>query len=816
MSFFNETPEQEAARINAASGQSDAITAEQVSGNRQINTFLSGLVGRKPDGTSLSSNTTPPDIPQGTATRNTGTSEAGATIDPQDTAAVREDPNKTSSILTFGSVPSATEGGPPFPNVLEEFASYTPLFTLGCLTPNQFNNPEKYRGRPGALTNIVFSSAGRFDAQRVRTAYGSPEYFVDNVVVNTKITATEAAGNTNIVNITFDVYEPYSLGLFIQSLQNAAINAGYPSYFNDTPYLLKLEFMGFKDSGAIFTGTEALAKYLTVFITKVEFTVNEGGSQYKVEAAPAHYVGFKDSMNMLTVDTTITGETVKEMLVSGERSLCTALNTEQLTLVQKGVQQYPDIFAIVFPTDYTDPVGVVTEDEFVEQLKATADPNQTDLRQPLTGRSGQQTEDYGSGEIGRSSMGFGPQSGGNYLFPLETDAFENGRIVRDKMLIDPKQRSFIFKKEQRITEIITKVVGSSEFCVNTIKPENYDAEGRLTWFRIDVQTQLLEYDIKRNVRAKKIIYRIVPYLTSAYPLKNPSSTTAGASNLKKLISKRYNYLYTGQNNDIIKFDIKFDGMFYTGQIPTPLENNANVSNNDTQNAAPNPQPRAEVQTGVAPESAASRTGSASVRPDRSIDVSSASGDKTVEQMVADAFQKAFQNSSKDLINIEVDILGDPFYLSDSGLMAGYFAERGITDQVNGDGTMNWEGGQIYAELIFRNPLEPNLGLIGDGGLYNFPDGGAVSPFSGTYIIHEVINKFSGGVYTQTLKMIRQPNQPEDVPGQAAISKQQQLLYDTTKPQPVKTSPIDATIEAVGGAGYSTGVDFSESTFSGGA
>jgi hypothetical protein len=752
---------------------------------RDIGKAIDNIV--KPDGTSISSVLQLPNIAQGVANRVTGSSFPGAVINPSATNAVRTDPNKTSSILTFGV---SSPGGPPYENVLEQFASYTPVWTMACLTPAQFNNPRSYRGKPGSLRNIVFASAGRFDAQRTRTAYGTPEYFVDNVVINTKISPSKATGHTNFVGFEFDIYEPYSLGLFIQSLQNAAIYAGYASYLDKTPFLLKLEFLGFKDNGAIFTATETLSKYFTVYLTKVEFTCNEGGSNYKVQAAPAHYTGLEDGSNKLPVDLALSGENVKEMLVSGDRSLCTQINRMQEQLVKDGQRQHPDIIAVVFPEDHTDPIGVSTESEYVEQLRATADPTR-EIQQPLTGRNGQETEDFGTGEIGRATMGFGPTSGGNYLFNLPNESIdENGLIIRDKMRIDPKQRLFMFTQQDRITEIIQRVITASEYGVKAVKPEN-QIDGRIKWFRIDIQMQLLDYDSIRNTRAKKIIYRVVPYLASGHFFKNPTSVTSGVENIKKIAAKKYNYLYTGQNNDLLKFELKFDGMFYTGQLMRSPNKNANVSNKDVQNSAPENTPRAEINQGAAGTAAVVTNGTptASVRPDPDISVTSFSGDKTVEQMVADNFAKAFLESSKDLVNIDFEILGDPFYLSDSGLMAAYFAEAGPNDQVNADGSMNWEGGQIFCEINFRNPLEPNLGVTGQGGLWNFPNGGAPSPFSGLYQIHEVINKFNGGVYQQTLKAVRVQGQPQDLQSQAAVSKQEQKLYDTDIIEPEKTSPI---------------------------
>ena len=752
---------------------------------------LSRLTEKKPDGTPIGFDIRVPTLPRGVASVITNGINPGAILDTKNIGNLLQDPNKNSilsSILSFSSA-KPPAGGPPYENVLEQFASYAPVWTLACLTPEQFNDPKTYRGNPSALQEVIFASAGRFDAQRSRTAYGAPEYFVDNIVMNSKLSPGPGQGNTNVIGFSFDVYEPYSLGLFIQSLQSAAIRSGYPNYFNECPFLLKLEFLGFKDDGAIFTGSEALAKYFTIKITKVEFTVNEGGSSYKVQAAPLHHTGFGDVVNRAPTDITITGETVKEMLVSGQRSLCTVLNRTQLELVNKEQQDYPDLYEIVFPVDSHDEVGL-SQGENVELLKATADPK-AEVKQPVSGRQGQESLDFGDGAIGAAGMGFGPESGGNYLYPLEGETADpaTGQIVRDQMIIDPKQRAFMFKQDDKITEIIMRVVIASEYGVDAVKAENLDAEGRASWFRIDCQMQFLDFDTKRNVRSKKYIFRVIPYKVRGDILKNPSSTSAGAANLKKKIAKRYNYLYTGQNNDLLKFDLTFNGMFFTGQLPRPATENSQISNKDLQNAAPSNGSTANIKTGVAPEATTSTTGSPSVKPDHTIDVSSSSGEKNVGQMVADAFQQAFLNSSKDLVNIEVDILGDPYYISDSGLSANYVAGEGPIDTINSDGSMNWEGGEVYAEIVFRNPVEPNLGTTGQGGLFNFPEGPGVSPFSGTYMVHEVTNKFSSGTFQQSLKMVRQQGQPEDAPG-APISRQEQALYDTTNEEPEKTAPAE--------------------------
>jgi len=664
-----------------------------------------------------------------------------------------------------------------------------PLWTLCCLEPNQFNDPRTYRGNAGALKNIVISSAGRFDAKRASTAYGTPEYFIDNVVMQASLGGTAKTGNTNVSSFTFEVYEPYSLGLFLQSLQSAALSAGYPAYLNDTPYLLKLEFLGYQDSGAVFAGDEALAKYFTIKITKVEFNVNEGGSKYKVEASPFHHQGFSDVINNIPTDLKMTGMKVNEVLISGPQSLCNALNQLQLENVNNGQAEIPDLYEVVFPINSSDPVGL-NGGTSSDLLRAMADPKKDVTQRIAVQQREAAAETFGQGLIGYSSMGFSETSGGNYNFKLEGDIIDEktGRIVRDRMTIDPKQREIQFPQGSKITEIIKYIVSASEYCIKSLKGENI-VDGMVNWFRIDVQIQLLDFDRVRNVRAKKYIYRVVPFKVSATTYQNPTAPASGQDKLEKIICKRYDYLYSGQNNDIIRFDLTFNGMFFTGIMPRPPQKNDNVSNSDVQNSALEKTPKAEIQTGDAPSSSASQNGSPPVKPDPKLSAPSFSGEKTVDQIIADAFNKSFQASS-DMTSVKIEILGDPYFLSDSGINSNYLAEYGPNSQINSDGSMNWEGSQIYVYITWRNPLEPNLGTRGKGGLYNFPNGGPVTPFSGIYHVKSVENKFSNGSFTQTLDLARQVNQALDYVGQETVNKRNQIMYDTSKVEPDKTSPTD--------------------------
>ena len=150
---------------------------------------------------------------------------------PQGTAenVTNQDPTRPSNPLKGGASTQKTNVKPtasssrPDPNKLvknpmEVFASNTVLWTLACLTPAQFNDPRSYRNSPGELTNIVFSSGGRFDAQRQKIFISpslvtqAPEYYINNFVMKNIIGANEATGNSNAVKFEFDIIEPHSMG----------------------------------------------------------------------------------------------------------------------------------------------------------------------------------------------------------------------------------------------------------------------------------------------------------------------------------------------------------------------------------------------------------------------------------------------------------------------------------------------------------------------------------------------------------------------------------------------------------------------------
>ena len=754
---------------------------------------------RKPDGSRLSNVTFPSHLSKGQATRLTSDQFSKATDEIKNgKSTAYTDTNKPVTIKK--NLESIVK------NPLEEFASYTPLWTMACLTKDQFNDPRNYRNNESELKNIVFSSAGRFDNQRVKNAAGTPEFYINDFSLRSSIAANTKSGNSNVFKIEFEVYEPYSMGQFLQSLQNAAINSGFANYLNNAPYVLRLDFKGYKETGELITSIKP--KFFTLKLTTVRFEVNEGGSTYKVEAVPYSHQGFSDVTNTSYNDIKIiSGQkgTVEEILRSGPESLITVLNRIEEKLVVERQIGVADVYDIQFPTDATE---FARYDNGGVDKGATYDPNER-ITNPtvdtkyvpsiLKGGRPQVPPTESINDIGNADLGFDQTQGGNYAFKKHGDVEENGKINRDKLTIDPKRRTFQFAQKQTLTAIINQIILSSKYARDAMDPKKLTPEGHIKWFKLDVQIELLDFDPIIGDYARKITFRVVPFLVHHSIFSNPNSMPVGYQEIQRRISKEYNYIYTGQNTNVLDFNIQINNLFFAGANTSNESDSGNLIDQNQQGTAENLQTKTEKTVGPASGSQLANLGRSRTKRDPNALDSYKGGNasKSTEQLVAESFHRAFiTGSSGDLVTVDLEILGDPYWLVDSGVN-NYFA--GISDpssQITNDGTMNYESGTVYTYITFRNPIDLN----DVKGTYEFQK--IESEFTGIYRVVQCDHNFADGKFIQKLKCVRMPAQPSDFADGASelqdlpADKNTALQTTFTKEQEARVTVTDPIIPSI--------------------
>jgi len=694
-------------------------------------------------------------------------------------------------------------------NPLSRFASYNNIFTLGVLSTAEVNNPDlTYRKRG---PSIVILKSGGTGGNQVKTplekAAGiTGEYFIDDVEIGCLIAPNPKTKQTNATNISFRVMEPYSMGQFLKAMHSAAIQGGYKNYL-DAPYLLQIEFIGWDDNGRPVNDSRSRRMFPLKF-SNVTFDVDENGSNYEVTAIPWHEQALTDERQQTPNDTDIKGTTLLELLQTGPESLSTILNTREQEQVQAGNKKVADEYVIMFPKELasaTSPGAEQTESNQGATTSSTpangsasgnasSEERNQELFDQLTGTTGGDVpEDFdaevskilgivvrrsqlgesiresaekeenvnaiGKSKIVKSFLDEGTQFFGKPAF-VENE--ENpGNLSRALIQTSDEGRRINFKQGTRVQDIIEEAILISEYG-RQFPTQSPDSNGMKQWFRIESDVFAIPGNdnvAQTGTQAKIYVYKVVPFQVQTSRLTSPTQSPAGFAGLRNQAVKKYDYIYTGENDDIINFDININTAFFNalnGDFGQLTQSQKTQGSGGTV-ASPDAPVHGAADGDESNSSSAGVSGAQSV-PSTNTGESGSGPQNHPETQVARSFNDSIVNSNTDLVSVELEIWGDPYYIADSG-MGNYSAGNDLGKiNLTTDGTMNYQNGEVDIELNFRTPID-----IRDHGSMKFPAGAtkAIGAFSGLYQVTQVTNSWSGNQFKQTLKTIRRRNQPED-------------------------------------------------------
>jgi len=708
-----------------------------------------------------------------------------------------------------------TKVGPPFPNELRDFASYNYVLGLGVLNNYEINFPDKtYRKRD---PDVMIIRTGGGLPNKARTIYetgGQVEYYIDEFETNAIIGNNKKTKQTNAVSIDFKVIEPYSMGMFLQTVQVAAVQAEHKNYL-EAPFLLTVEFKGWDGDGNQINKPN-LRRIFPIKIVKIDFEVNEGGSTYNVKAIPWHEQGLSDQVQTTKTDITITGRTVEELLQSGAKSLMASFNEYQQSKIKDKQAVAVDEYVILFPKVRSSAEEQLLGTE-LEESKATTNPelnsgegekrtltdeDKLELYQSISGnedsnvpadfdaelskllgivvkRSGigeavrenaenpENINDIGKAELVESYLDGGKQPFGRPKFVEETETsggpppqqktIGTGVFKRGNITISNKGRDISFKSGTKIQDIIEEIIILSDYGRKVADAEP-DENGMIPWFRIGADvyniTNYEQMDLTGEF-PKLYVYRVVPYKAHISRYSPPTKASPGIPALEKQACKQYDYIYTGQNDDVLEFNIEFDKAFFTAILPSGGKNKAGVKQKK-EDAAGAVAEDPEVKPTPGDTDNLSSSGNTTTKTTTTSESKNTGGfPERTKSSIARDFNDALVNSDVDLVTANMTIWGDPYYIADSG-MGNYNAPETPIINITEDGTMDYQSSEVDILINFRTPLDYN-----QDGTMQFPNLGTkpVGAFSGLYQVIFCMTSMTGGVFTQQLRLIRRRNQP---------------------------------------------------------
>ena len=398
------------------------------------------------------------------------------------------------------------------PNALDQFTTYTYNIALYQLHPNDISDYESAIQSGNRVRLVADNSVGtRYNITRVEQMHtiGHGE-------------SRAGFGNRFSLNIA----EPNGTTL-LKKVRENAISLGVP-HPKDIKYLLVISFTGRDELNNAKRFPRKF--YYPISVTNFNFQINDGGTQYSIEGVENNTQAYSYLENVLKNQITFEANTMGEFVNLLNQRI---KESEELNLQYNSNAVYSDEYVIEFGEEIQDWV----------QWKF------------------QQTEESLS-VSGQSRVGTG--ANGKMHFSIT-----NGSNITDIVGL-ALQCTDEYKKIVLHNGGYAREGGAHE--ASTTDLSNFK-----TFYKVITKLEYTHYDVLRGEYAKKLTYRIIPHIVAdeiidsteyIKSINDKSIQTRRVRELynQNLLRKRYDYLYTGNNTEIMNLDLKFNYAYFAVSV----------------------------------------------------------------------------------------------------------------------------------------------------------------------------------------------------------------------------------------------------------
>lgn len=335
-------------------------------------------------------------------------------------------------------------------------------------------------------------------------------------------------------------------------------------------------------------------------------------------------------------------------------------------------------------------------------------------------------------------------------FPLNDGQGENTRIANSKV-----EDSSAIAFNSSIQTSIENIIAKSQYAKDAVTPDGKGVDKSTSMaysFKVYSKVEFAESnerDPNTLARATKITYIVKESKTSAqHIVPGQAAVPANYEALADLSLRKYDYMYTGKNTDVLDFKVEFNLAYYAGisggLSATDSKDRQSTGNDNSSNPATTPTAQTPPSSKNASVPSQPTAESARARPNSRITTSDPWRELAYQML------RNMVSSSTSLFQGEFTILGDPYFLiGGDGNTAG--SDQG---KVADNGAASISAGDILVIINFYNPVDINY----DTGLMDLST--VPVPFSGIFKIIKVESSFKAGVFKQKLYFIRMNADPD--------------------------------------------------------
>ena len=636
-------------------------------------------------------------------------------------------------------------------NVLYDLEPYTYDFTLNALSEEEYIAGKFDRV---AESQPVIKSSGLPTPEVLELPAGSQlNSHIRSMRLSSVVGLNSKTVTSNVHNLQFTVFEPFGTSL-LQDLHDAAIRKGHSNYLRAI-YLLTVKFHGYTDDGRPVT-EYGPTKFFPIKIVNCEFNVTGGGTDYTFDAVPYNARTMSDNRAKLFQVVNLKGSTVGELLFDLQDQL-----NEQPSVAKKDEKFY----RIRIIGDGTNLERYGEDDGKVEQSPIEQYINTSSILIPGSGPmfvhaqeifNATMNHDLFSNSLAKEMFEL-TEEGKKFKESTGMDLSENsdktGIGFNDKFT----RRVYTFNRGTPILNIIQAIIDSSDYVLRQTKTDKVmdigtNSQGDVPWYKIDYKT--IPGDSPH-------MFAIRPFMVDqfkAYPDERPTKYNV------KSVAREYDYIYTGNNRDILDFDINYNFAFFAASAAQSdttkvdaQEQNQTGTKKIAHNYAPNLEDGySDPDKGLVPVE--------SETTDADDNNTTQGGEQGAVQgyRASNIIKEQLSNPQADLINLDLDILGDPYFLVQEDFNPHFFSASEVNSYELEDGSIDVNNGMVYVKVNFKTPVDIDdeagrfTGLQGTG-KYD------TSFFGGVFQLIQIESNFEEGRFTQRLTMVRLRHQELERP-----------------------------------------------------
>ena len=648
----------------------------------------------------------------------------------------------------------------PRPNELNRFSSVSYNIALYMMNSKSYvditSQPRTPQVALSPPNSFLLMRSGGVGLENSGTEFFN-DFFIDDLeITNIAVGPSKFKQNTNATDVRFTIIEPRGVTL-LERLQRLAgtVLASTKERYIHAPYMLEIKFKGYDENGNP-TSPPSQPKYIPIRITDMTFEVTTSGTQYRVTAIPFAHHAMGAIVSTIPFNFELQAQTVGDIFSAG----VTYEEEYQTTETVRIPQDRPNSALVE-----VDRVATKTRKKKAKNLGEILTAYQRKRTEPGVKFNTKNleiseapvppaAEKYDSykfliaGEIANAKLNLSELYDAlNTPSPTEEsknkdqkkskgdkrqyEAYVRG--LTEGITLDKETQTFKVNAGTDISKLINLVILHSDYMDQNVvdNAQKYVTEGApINWFKIrpviesatgdgkgmDNKEGRYKYNIAFAVEKSNIYYNDFPWAKKGKPVGQG-------------YHKVYNYIYSGNNTEVLSFDLKFRTAFL--QVMTAGTGSPFANKDDTFSPVVQELPQ-------------------------SLEGNTINSQDSIKRARAKDLFSSVMSDGVDMVELDMSIVGDPSYLptSDAYWQDKVRAGALYTEPFMPDGTINYNLTAPFVQVNLKTPVDydENSGLANPSRFGN-------SSFSGVYRLTQIDSTFSGGQFQQRINGIRTPLQP---------------------------------------------------------